>query len=1195
MWGGVIIKKSNKLIPIQEVSFSNHNQAYVIEASAGTGKTWTVERLFIKALLTRTDLSLEQFLVVTFTTNAVIELKTRILCYIYETIDNLIAIKHNTPYDVNDIFIQQILLHSDDNFDQSLAILTRAVQNFDFASIYTIHGFCNKILKNYQLECNINYPFTLVSSKKPLITSLIRNFFREKIINNPIFVNDIETVYKTLERVLGVRYDSEIIESIAKKLPITKRFFVYNNNEHQVIYKALNNPDLSILLLEDNASNDDILNNLLSGVINYINTHYIKYTKNINQLDYDSLISIVASSVKHNKDLATKIFKDYPIAFIDEFQDTDDLQWQIFSEIYQMSTESQLQSKQLRGNVLQSNELRGNALRGNVVVVGDPKQAIYRFRGADINVYLAAKNSIDNRLTLSDNHRQHKDIVNFINCLFMSHNNLFCFGENIDYQEVEAKVAQNKLISLPSQDVLQNILLNSGVNSKIYDTPVQIIAITGNTASIKQEKLYQAITFEILALLKSDATLVSKIAILVTKNYEAVEVVRQLNNYGIKASLHKRSNIFTTTTARDLLQILQAVFDISNFSLMQKALATNLFNIPYSQLNDFVQNSYYLPNGENIQQRFFIYKEALNKGGVISLIYALIRDLEMIATHNQSGLTNREVSNLMQLGELLHKYNLNLNNYSELLYWFKQKILAAIQDEAIEVELDGKDEELVRLDNDEAQIKVMTQHKSKGLEFDILFCPFFSKNNQPPKGDQLDDLLQFVKYRNEDNVEEYCLTTDKLIIQKMLDEENSEINRLNYVALTRAKSRIYIYLNEVKKSSKGYYKSSRPEKIHELFGFISTNNKDVTHSLFNYPQIFTDPQNSIKDMSTLAGVSIYLRDDITNADLIKLSQPKLAFSLNIHDAHASPKTSDIAYIPYTKKLEVDFFRQSYSSLTHSNVNEENSNIYDYFDSASNITLVSASNQEVTPHTKLVSVSYKYEILNQLRGAKFGVLVHSLCENYPLTESLTKQILLESNVDPSLCEEFMLIIDEIFNYRLFGDKVSLNTLENKLSELEFTLSIRNSVSIAQDIQRIIAKHYGELHPFTIESGNLNKINQGFLTGFIDLFFEYNGKYYVLDYKTNSLESYTSCADTTLIDNPLLQETASSHYYLQYLLYLVALKRYLEFKLKIEDASSLLGGSLYYYVRGIFVTNDVQGGVFIDAHCQTIVAELDELFK
>ena len=79
----------------------------------------------------------------------------------------------------------------------------------------------------------------------------------------------------------------------------------------------------------------------------------------------------------------------------------------------------------------------------------------------------------------------------------------------------------------------------------------------------------------------------------------------------------------------------------------------------------------------------------------------------------------------------------------------------------------------------------------------ILFCPFFSKNNQPPKDDQLDDLLQFVKYRNEDNVEEYCLTTDKLIIQKMLDEENSEINRLNYVALTRAKSRIYIYLNDI--------------------------------------------------------------------------------------------------------------------------------------------------------------------------------------------------------------------------------------------------------------------------------------------------------------------------------------------------------------------------------------------------------------
>ncbi len=190
-----------------------------------------------------------------------------------------------------------------------------------------------------------------------------------------------------------------------------------------------------------------------------------------------------------------------------------------------------------------------------------------------------------------------------------------------------------------------------------------------------------------------------------------------------------------------------------------------------------------------------------------------------------------------------------------------------------------------------------------------------------------------------------------------------------------------------------------------------------------------------------------------------------------------------------------------------------------------------------------------------------------------------------------------MLDEAFNYPVI-DTCSLNQLPQSIHELEFNLEIKNTVSIAKDISHLIIRYFGETHPFSLASKSLDTIHNGFLLGFIDLMFYYQDKYWVLDYKTNKLLDYTSPSDIYAIDNPLIESMAEHHYYLQYLLYLVAIKRHVEQRLGIKDATHLIGGAVYYYVRGIFNDNSNTGtgqGIYSDKSCANMVAELDNLFK
>lgn len=1154
--------------PLQQISFKEPNQAWVIEASAGTGKTWTIERLYIKALLEGSQpqsanlpLTVENILVVTFTNDATNELKERIGDQIELTINLLIYLNQSTTnqseISSDDSFVDYLYQRkSGDSYDyrKDILILTRALQGFDSAAIYTIHGFCHRILQDYQLECAVDGSFELVAGKKTLFEQLVRNFFRSRVINNPQLSSSIDKVYANLEQMFSSSdIQMDLLERIVAKLPAD--LLVLTSNGYALKYDFPAGADLE-KLTADSLSGEELRLakvQFLAALADYLLEYYPQLDAVLTSLSYDELIRKVTLALLDSGVLADKLFMEFPVAFIDEFQDTDSQQWAIFSQIYHLN----------------------NSRRGNVVVVGDPKQAIYRFRGADVDTYLEARNTINNSIKLDANFRSHPEIMNFINQLFSLENQnttleASFLGNGIDYHHVKPAIAKQFL--LPSADILNAIAEDKQISSRFYDERVQLVVIPGTTADERKKSLLMALTQEILVLLNADPTLCGKIAILVTKNREAAELVNYMRKFGIKAAELKLGNIYATSTASDLYQILLAIEDINNRQNFFLALSSRIFNLDLRHFNLENDNQFI----EIWQRNFFRYRGIWQEKGIISLLYAILSDVMAGHQPDTKLFTPRELANLWQLAELVNHQAAKQPNHSELLFWFKQKIHDA-QNNLLD-ESDGNSEELVRLDNDDEQITITTQHKAKGLEYEILFCPYFKA------GIKLDGTYDF-NYRrpffNSSRVnghEQSALVIDELRGEEIVNQDNKEAHRLNYVALTRAKSRLYIYLKQptVSKVTGKYNANQRPDKLAELFGFNFRDENDISHPLFNYPAFFGHaPYSALKHPKLMPGVVAYRRDRLIEDDLIKLK-------LNLSKSFDKP--DNFCQVADGLNLIPAYFRQSYSSLTSMKKHGEFP-LNDYY-----VT------EEAVPVNQL---EYRYSILEDknLKGAVFGTLFHELCENYPLKPNKLAEIIRLANIgDNQYVDQLAAMLEEAFSYPLSNDIRLKDILENSQHELEFTLLIDNYTNLTTDIADLLDKYFGKDHPFSLSCRTLGVIEKGFLVGFIDLFFEYQGKYWVLDYKTNKLDDYCAPESIFAADNGLIESMAEHHYYLQYLLYLVAIKRYLEQCLQIEDASHLLGGAIYFYVRGIYTTNPgAYDGIYTDSSCQRLIQELDLLLK
>lgn len=1125
-----------------QINFSQ-DSAYLVEASAGTGKTWTLERLFIKALIA--GKRVDQILVVTFTTDAANELKTRIYKQINLTLEYLISgqIKDR------DVLVEYLdEFNSEEQKAKIIQDLFSATQNFDLAAISTIHSFCRNILSENALKCNFYTNFKLVDNKKTIYHGLVADFIRYKIMSDA----KAATMLKNLNELFkDTNYDNTLIDKITNKLPndliqvkngVFCLKYSYDNQAHSL--------GLELLMADSLEKKQQILAkaDFLWEIFQYIEIRYCEEFANSNLVSFDDLITIVSDTILSNPVFAEELFKKHPIAFIDEFQDTDNSQWDIFSNIYQ---------------------IKNGACRGNVVLVGDPKQAIYRFRGADVDTYLLAKNSIkpSHQLKLDANFRSNVGIVTFVNQLFHKDNQVDGFlGFGIEHYDVHAK-AQKSDVEIPSVDSLKQL---TNHKHDFYSDAVQIEVIKYQTTAAGKAQMLNSIALEILSLLKAEPKLVGEIAILVTDSYEAVEITSHLRKYNLKVTEQKLGSIFSSSIALDVYNLLNSIADFRNSSLFSKAVCGNLFNLNLAEVSFKMTEG---NQGESsqlialLQEKFAIYSQIWQDKGIINLTYALINDLSVEFAKQW---TNRELSDLWQLVELINQHNTSTGNYHELIHWLGNKIEETKQ--SLTSDEDAKEAEKIRLDTDDEQIIITTQHGSKGMEYEILFCPYFKSEAKLNSGHKF-NLPMIKTYRNQQDKQVSQIITDEATGHSIIEKDNTETQRLNYVALTRAKQRLYLYL--LAQNGGSYWKTTKPPLLNKLFGYQATE-----HKLFNFSKLFS--ANMLDGvLKPMQGVVIYERKAVSELDLLDLRFEPLAKTTANKNTLALVNNIDIT------RLQDISWQQSYSGISRQQRVEE---VVEYKISSDNDKLAEdlSSDNEIVEN---ITTQYHDEVMSEVRGAAFGNLFHELCENYPLDTHKINRVAAKHLSLIQLSKysvELNDIIEKTFNHPILADTTldKLHKNNRMQSELEFNFVVHNKLDFADKLYVLFVEHYGAEHEFSEYVQRLIGIDKGFLNGFIDVvFLDDTGKYWVLDYKTNTLDDYSTDSLRTSI--------AHHHYYLQYLLYLVALRRYLQLRFADKYSDDLLGGAIYFYVRGLFITSSATNATFIDDKCISLVAKLDAL--
>ena len=465
-------------------------------------------------------------------------------------------------------------------------------------------------------------------------------------------------------------------------------------------------------------------------------------------------MAIALSEAANGERLAQRISQQYPLAMIDEFQDTDPLQYQIFSTIYQSQDTT-------------------------LIMIGDPKQAIYGFRGADIFTYIAAKQAVDERhqYTLDTNWRSAKALIAAVNGLFSHKSSAFIYDEAIPFSAVNAadKVADKPLVIVDDNDAAlqiwqltseDNLPLKKGdaIEQLAIHSSNEIVSLLtkarAGKASIGQEPLQAG-----------------DICILVRDRNEAQVMRDALSAAGVSSVFLSRQSVFDTPLAMDFYILLQGIYQQNNDRAIRASLITCFFN---NSINDLWQLTENEEAWQQVLSDFTELSQLWARHGVMAVLQHLLveQDLACQWRANQAY-PERMLTDIRHLGELLQQKSMELDGVHRLLNWYQQQLINAQDQDKVQQ---------LRLEDDSNLVQIVTMHASKGLEYPIVFMPF-ACHYRPTKS---------AIYHNSNNelVIDFTEQGDNLL--KADQERLAEDLRLLYVALTRGVHRCYLGISNLK-------------------------------------------------------------------------------------------------------------------------------------------------------------------------------------------------------------------------------------------------------------------------------------------------------------------------------------------------------------------------------------------------------------
>ncbi|WP_416307263.1 exodeoxyribonuclease V subunit beta [Neptunicella sp. SCSIO 80796] len=1155
---------------------------HVIEASAGTGKTYNITKLYLRLLLEK-KLGVQQILVVTFTKAATEELRGRIAQEIRDALAQtertLSAYRHES--------------NNNEELKESRDLLHKALLHMDEAAISTIHGFCKQALQQQAYLNGVPPEANLEVDCSDLLMDTIRDWLRSLSAVQLALLNkkDPQQFYQTYRDAIESTIDIQPVldeKGIAAKqqeiklqlknllLPLADDIQLVlveeapkNPNraeQWQQVSQWLESPDCSVEELKKayesffkkdraiKSANSDALEKvkpllvserpmvlfkqieklqnqkasiparqLITSGIEYIRRRFAQTKLAASKLDVNDLVVLLSQQLQsdHAEKLADALGKQYPVALVDEFQDTDAHQYGIFERLYPAGCADK-----------------------SLFMIGDPKQAIYRFRGGDIFTYLNARQAADFHWVMDTNWRSTPQVISGYNCLFQASNQGdSVFGQGIEYMDI-GYPAEDQLrssdadIDDPDGDIRA---LNFVIDSPDMAKPDK--GLSRDEKDQSQQHIVDAMVAEIQRLLaqvtiKQQPLQAGDIAILVPKGTLAQLVQDSLREHGINSVyLSDRQSVYQSVEAEELKRVMDGILAFHDDRKLVAALSTRLLGGDSQLLFDLQQ-----PDNDSLWQQkrddFALLRHQWDVQGFLPMMMGLIHD----AFQPDPQRHERSLTNILHLLELLQKASQQFRYPAQLQNWFVQQI--ELQDRAETSEQ--------RLESEANLIKISTLHGSKGLEYPFVFIPFATEYSDPVKrGNSPRECLKY--YDHEAGYNRFCLQPDEQVSQWVTQEDNAEKARLLYVAVTRAIYRCYVGASEGDKN-------------------IALTPLGLVSKVEPGQELFTRLQNLAESESAISVMD--------NQQLLAKWHPGQSRTHSGGDN--APAVLGVSR--FNGEISAAWRISSFSAITR-------------FSQHTRLDHKERVDQAVVSEAAVIDQDAPLRF-TLAKGAHTGNLLHDSLElldfsqadnqtNWDDAFALPVQAYADPELDIVALQAWLTecLATELPSLYPQQEKLRLQDLDlqhtSRESEFYFDMHTHQRGALGQFL--------AEYRQQPDNDFNLPDDLQGMMHGFIDLIFEHQGRYYVVDYKSthlgHSLSDYSH--SNILVD-------MQTHFYdLQYLIYTLALHRHLSATLPDYDPQRHLGGVYYLYLRGMSPGSD--NGIYATSVTAEQVRKLDNLFK
>jgi exodeoxyribonuclease V beta subunit len=1143
--------------------------AHLIEASAGTGKTYSIAGLYLR-LIVEKDLPVDRILVVTFTDAATGELRDRIRQRLVEAREafSLPSAESMTEAMKTNAYLAKCFQEKDAAW--RAAAVTRAdaaVKTFDEAAISTIHSFCQRILRENAFEYSSLFNAELLADQSALLDEIARDFcrtalfsklppecalmFKDSLLGGSLVKIMKNASAKPLSLIIpdGSASSGELLACMKEVKKLFAECSAFWQRDGESIRSLLNSvkgwhanfnvdarlDDVESLIEEEDPfaspGNADVFGtgklrekltkanksdfkehqffdlweNWCSANANYsiiynrfialLQSEFIRFAKDQlekrkearNIWSFDDLLSRVYRGIagKNAKGIVDAVRAKFSAALIDEFQDTDPMQCGIFEEIF-------------------------NNSESLLFYIGDPKQAIYNFRGADIFAYSAAKAKVSSRFALDTNRRSSKSLLDAVNVIF-DRNDPF-LNESISFNKAEP-APDAKIITESGAEAAACVVwtLESEDPSKAFSVSRAQAAISESVAAEIVSLLNRSAKGEIL--IGGRMIRPGDIAVLVEKNMQSSGIRQALSSRGVPVVSSDRDSIYQSREFYELELVLRGVLEIA---LVPAGCITSIYGLTAAELDcrrcdDETWNQ--------VLEQFIRWRSVWEKEGFMRLFRALLTEREVRERIVSFGDGLRRVTNLMHCGEILHRVSVERGLAMQGLIQWMENVRTGTLDEY---------ESELRLETDDDAVRITTIHRSKGLEYPIVFVPFSwggsaVKNGQPLHYHEGSRQIIDLSAKDEEGYGEKQKRAEFEIMGEKL--------RLLYVALTRAKYRFYLVASKIGVGSSGYAASS----IGYLFHNEAVTKEEGVSAL----------KEKIKNLS---------HQDIKAAIEEKLSV------LGTGCCVTKPAEGRDSYTGDGGVLSADLSPRTFGTVLH-----------DDWKISSFSYLVAGSSSVY--HDRRDAEGDDSDLRSDPEfpsGAKEGNCLHSIFESISFFDSraeIEKKSAVQLDlygIDRIYLPGAVSLVESTLSSELPGGGGVLKTICDKsvLKELEFYFP-------AADISAKGVKKLFLSESVSMNGGCNDAIRtlefqsfSGFLKGYIDCIFERDGRYYIVDWKSNNLGSsaaqYTGSALYSVMDSHL--------YTLQCHIYALALHRYLSVRKKDYSYEKHFGGVYYLFLRG-----------------------------